>query len=312
MQNLNLEEMVSLKSSVGIVAVLGRKPQIDSELFSSYWRDIHGAFVAAYGGPARYRQLHLAAYDPELWADASVARDLGDVRPLDGIAEFIFSDAEARHQWASTVGSFADADDPNVFARSTSYSIAEGGLASWRDASVEPSPDTVRLIIMLKAAQSPASLHDYLVDELASAVNADDNASDDIAYMQVTRFNPYTIPDWVDDETGVDRVLKPCEQYDVMLEIAFRDDTSRQRFFHQQFPQYRDRFASEVASLNVYRVRNAYTLIHDGKLTLNGWLGHDRAALVQRVGAGNIRLALDKVNAELSGDAAHRAMRAAV
>jgi hypothetical protein len=126
---------------LGSVPVLYRRADVTVDDFRNYWRDIHGVFVATFLGPSRYRMLHFAAYDPSVWCNGSISRDLAPDSHLGGIAEFAFLTESERSSWLNTVGTFADADDANVFRRSTSYSVSERGFQVSKASGHQPDSD---------------------------------------------------------------------------------------------------------------------------------------------------------------------------
>jgi hypothetical protein len=251
--------------------------------------------VAAHLGPSRYRQLHFEAYDPAVWPNEAVSKELAEERQLGGIAEFVFPTSEARRSWENSVGSFADADDGNVFRRSTSYTVSAGGFS---EASTQPPSDSDeiswRIFVMLKAAGEIENFKGYLRGTFLPKLAA----SDCTKHAQLTLLDPYDVPDWIDSEAGVDRTLRPDEQHQALLEIVFKDRSGQDRFFGQEFPVMEEEIARHVNEIHAYKVKGAYTHIADTRMTLTGWLGAERAKLVAEVGAKNIVANLAQANSE--------------
>ena len=286
-----------LENAVGSVPVLYRRRDVSFEDFSSYWRDVHGVFVAGFLGPSRYRMLHFAPYDPDLWDNDAVGRDLAEPRHLGGIAEFVFPNDISRFKWLNTVGTFADADDAIVFRRSTSYSVSQNGFLASKELDKQSDADETgtRVFAMFKAATPQEAFRGYMTDVLSPALAA----CSGVAHAQITLYDRYETPSR--EFLGgaeVERFLAPDEQHQATLEILFKDHLALGHFFGSHWPKLQHEFAAHVAQVHAYRVKGAYTLIRDGKLTLAGWLGGTRANLVRRVNAMNIIEALSAANAQ--------------
>jgi len=85
-----------------VIFVLHRRPDMDRDEFSRYWRDVHGPIAAGMPGLRRYVQNYAVP-------DAAS----GDP-PCDGIAELWFDSEEAmRAAFASPEGAATMADVPN-------------------------------------------------------------------------------------------------------------------------------------------------------------------------------------------------------
>jgi hypothetical protein len=286
-----------LDQSLGSIPVLYRRRDVSPEDFSRYWRDVHGVFVAQFLGPCRYRMLHFEAYDPLLWRDDAVDRNLVDERQLGGVAEFIFSNETDRQMWLSTVGSFADADDAVLFRRSTSYSVSKKSFLAFKKNYQNPDVDegSTRIFAMLKANIPGENFRTFISEIFGPALGA----SAAVLHSQFTLYDPYHAP--VREFFGgeeVERFLRPDEQHQGTAEIIFKDESALQQFFELEFPHLQRGFADHVERVHAYRVKGAYTLLDEGEMTLAGWLGASRAELVRKVNAENIVANLRAVNAE--------------
>jgi uncharacterized protein (TIGR02118 family) len=65
------------------IYLIRRRPELSSEDFHRYWREVHGAIAARIPGMRRYVQCHAVPARP------------GDVPEYDGAAEAWFDDLEA-------------------------------------------------------------------------------------------------------------------------------------------------------------------------------------------------------------------------
>ena len=97
------------------IALLERKPGISRDLFSRYWRDIHGVMAARIPGFESYVQHHVVPLD-------TVGSRL--VEPFEGIAVVTFAVPEDRDGLIhSAVTKHIHRDEQNVFRRALLYSL---------------------------------------------------------------------------------------------------------------------------------------------------------------------------------------------
>ena len=100
--------------SITTVALLERKPSISRDLFSRYWRDVHGVMAARIPGFDSYTQYHVTP--------ASI-----DSEPFEGIALVTFVNEDDRKGLAtSPVAAHIHRDEVNVFRRALLYNLAAG------------------------------------------------------------------------------------------------------------------------------------------------------------------------------------------
>jgi hypothetical protein len=108
--------MVGLRT----VALIERKPDITRDLFSRYWRDVHGVMAARIPGFARYVQHHVTPVG-----------DRRENRNFEGVAIVAFdSDADRAGLGNSAVTRHIHRDEQNVFRRALLYNLDETGLAA--------------------------------------------------------------------------------------------------------------------------------------------------------------------------------------
>lgn len=100
------------------IALLERKPGISRDLFSRYWRDVHGVMAARIPGFESYIQHHVVPCDP-------FGSDM--VEPFEGIAVVTFAAPEDRDGLIhSAITKHIHRDERNVFRRALLYNLEAG------------------------------------------------------------------------------------------------------------------------------------------------------------------------------------------
>jgi hypothetical protein len=105
------------------VALIERKPEINRDLFSRYWRDVHGVMAARIPGFSRYTQYHVTPQK---------GRSQG--QNFEGIALVAFATEEDRGGLGnSAVTRHIHRDEQNIFRRALLYNLAEGAFVGSED-----------------------------------------------------------------------------------------------------------------------------------------------------------------------------------
>ena len=106
---------------VTTVALIERRPDISRDLFTRYWRDVHGVMAARIPGFATYTQYHVTP----LSAAAP---------PFEGIAIVTYASEDDRQGLAtSEVTPHIHRDEQNVFRRALLYNLDGAALESAGD-----------------------------------------------------------------------------------------------------------------------------------------------------------------------------------
>lgn len=96
---------------VSTVALIERRPDISRDLFTRYWRDVHGVMAARIPGFASYTQYHVTPV-------------AAGAPPFEGIAIVTFASEEDRRGLvASEVTQHIHRDERNVFRRALLYNL---------------------------------------------------------------------------------------------------------------------------------------------------------------------------------------------
>lgn len=120
------------------IALLERKTSISRDLFSRYWRDVHGVMAARIPGFESYVQHHVAPM-------ADVGSDM--VEPFEGIAVVSFARPEDRAGLIhSEVTRHIHRDEQNVFRRALLYNL-ESVDSQFFGPAIAPDGESVFLVV---------------------------------------------------------------------------------------------------------------------------------------------------------------------
>jgi len=109
--------------AVTTVALLARKQGMSVDLFSRYWRDVHGVLAVRIPGFWSYTQYHVTPVSPTAPGPAEFV--------MDGFAEVCFAcEADREAMGRSAVVPLILRDEPNVFSRTLLYALAPGASLS--------------------------------------------------------------------------------------------------------------------------------------------------------------------------------------
>jgi len=254
------------------VALLERRMGMSDALFTAYWRDVHGVLAARIPGFWSYVQNHLepcfpAAADGELQVDG-----LAEVRYLN----------EADRQGLATgeVTPMILRDEPNVFSRSLLYNLAAGAsrtrLETDRPAQQRPEASYVLLL------QSPAGSATETVEaEIAASWAPAFLASKGIDSLRVHALASGDPSQW-NTASGVDNTLKG-KQNSVVVQASWESNAAAA----DAFEALRAMTSSALSSVLVYRVRERYEMVANGRPTQLGLRGLSALQTIEQAGADN-------------------------
>ncbi|QGZ31178.1 EthD domain-containing protein [Stutzerimonas stutzeri] len=123
-------------ASVTTIALLSKKENMSTQLFSRYWRDIHGVLAARIPGFESYVQFHLGTSVRNLPLPKDVVSTASSRTRFHGIAEVTFADEVARAGLASSeVAALIQQDERNLFKTSLLYNLAAGASRTYIERS---------------------------------------------------------------------------------------------------------------------------------------------------------------------------------
>lgn len=244
---------------VSTVALIERKPTVTRDLFTRYWRDVHGVMAARIPGFETYTQNHVTL------ANAGIAEN------FEGIAIVTYLSEKARDGLIhSKITPHIHRDEQNVFRRALLYNLDAGAMRQ-----IIPSSDAagtaVHFIVPTGVDLEP--LLTLLIDAKPIQLTAFDLTSGDPSGWNDTdvddggqgrRFNTLLVSVWPD------------------AEIASRTVATVSR-----------RFKNEIGA---YRVDDEYVMVEHGHPTHLGLRGMDALRTIEEIGAAN-QLAPDVIAA---------------
>lgn len=236
--------MVSLRT----IALIERKPDISRDLFTRYWRDVHGVMAARIPGFARYTQHHVTPVGQRITG-----------RNFEGVAIVAFaSEADRAGLGNSAVTRHIHRDEQNVFRRALLYNLADGGHVA--DAADVSRDGAERGFILVPEGSSVNAAQVLLAAVGARFVDAYDLRSGDPA-------------GW--NDTDVDDGGKGV-RFTSLLHFATGSDESF------------DRLDADIdPACGLYRVDDSFVMVEGGYPTALGLRGADALRTIMEAGAAN-------------------------
>lgn len=152
--------------SVTTVALLERRMDISRDLFSRYWRDVHGVMAARIPGFDCYTQYHVTPVQ-------------AGIEPFEGIAIVTYlSEADRAGLIHSEVTQHIHRDEQNVFRRALLYNLGEGAGSVLKESNIADGQsmfvvcadcaDAAELLALLLKTSTYLATYDLTVDDPAN------------------------------------------------------------------------------------------------------------------------------------------------
>jgi EthD domain len=282
---------------------LWKRKGLDLGLFDDYWRDVHGPVCARLPGQYQYWQFHvshsLGGILPEI---PGINYQTLEAEQFDGIAELTFNSVADRNTWFQAAAILMD-DEHNIFSKAIGYNTSPGNSKTFVDGIAIGDPNgqnqpglvVLYVTIKQKAGVEPQKFRDYLF-ELAPSLTKSE-------HLLKLRLNVF---DEVDSSrppaAGVDHAEPADSSFQACLELAFADRLELEYFFASEIYQATAASQAEhIRQISTFPLRQAYTFVYDGKITLAGQRGSSTAQLITAIGAVN-QLQPDVVNLFWQGE----------
>ncbi|MBW4586559.1 MAG: EthD domain-containing protein [Aetokthonos hydrillicola CCALA 1050] len=276
------------KGKVVFYVLLWKRKGISLELFSNYWRNVHGPVCAQLPGQHQYWQFHLAHNEGGIWPTiAGIDNTTPSEDQFDGIAELTFETEQDRQKWFNSATILMD-DEHNLFSKAIGYNTSFGNSQTYVDAIVIGDPngeqDAIKFHVMVKKADdvSIQEFREYLQTSFANAVINNDSVLKFRLHLfeEVDNSRP--------DAAGVSHYEPTEKQYQAAFEIAFANPLAMESFFAStEYALAVKNLAKYVKQLFPFPQLAAYTFVYNNQMTLAGQRGSQVAELITKTGAIN-------------------------
>lgn len=266
---------------VTTVALIARRPELSRELFSRYWRDVHGMLATRFSGFLSYAQYHLGdpldgLYLPEIECNVPNASQ------FDGLAEVCFADEPDRNGLLhSDVAAMIHEDEQNAFRATLLYNLGAGASRTLLDrlGAGPGDADTAVLLLAGRNGTSAASI-DTIANRLSAALARHPGILR-IRWHALASGNPR---DW--DTPNVDHGGGTAISYDAIVQVAACSQAAL--IAALTLACARDASGlSALGTLHIYPVTARYVMVENSRPTLLGLRGMDVQQTIDAVGARN-------------------------
>jgi uncharacterized protein (TIGR02118 family) len=240
-------------AGVSTIALLERKTSISRDLFSRYWRDVHGVMAARIPGFETYIQHHVV---PLL--------DVGSTNPepFEGIATVTYmSEANRQGLIESEITQHIHRDEQNVFRRALLYNLGEGE----RRDLIEPGGEGGTTFFLTIPEGQPYE---------AAAATLRKGGAVTIRLHDLTGADPAGWNDTDVDDGGAGRLFVA-----VLEAILANDDAA--------VSALRAAVAESGGEIAAYRADERYVMVEHGRPTPLGFRGLDAVRTIEEAGASN-------------------------
>jgi EthD domain len=253
------------------------------DLFSAYWRDVHGPLCSRLPGLDYYVQHHFSRerFDG-LFPLAENVRRMELV--LDGAVEIGFADPtrQARFTKASPV---LFGDEFNLFSHAVAYNLPQGSrtLIDRRANGIPNGSDQIHRLHLYLNGDSQDSFQSWVADWAAKMA-----AAPDILKLRLHLPELYDNARPSPPSPGVNHQVSDERKDIAIIEIGFENALTARLFFESElFKATVGEQSKHLRSVGVFLVTGIYTFIRDGILTTAGLRGSRTAELINQIGAVN-------------------------
>jgi hypothetical protein len=273
---------------VAFYVLLWKRRGISLELFSHYWRNVHGPVCARLPGQHQYWQFHLAHNEGGTWPTIEgVDTSTPDEDQFDGIAELTFRSEEDRRTWFQAAAILMD-DEHNLFRKAIGYNSSPGNSRTYVDRLDDGSPNGAvgvqKFHVLLRKADGipVEDFRQHLTERLSPALAE----SERVLKLRLHLFDE--VDNSRPDAAGVSHSEAPEKQYQAALEIAFQSRLEMEAFFASSaFTGAVTDLGKYVKQLSPFPERKAHTFVYGDRMTLAGQRSSMVAELITNIGATN-------------------------
>ncbi len=266
-------------ATVTTVALIARKQGMSRELFSRYWRDVHGTLAARIPGFETYIQYHLGDPVEGLhFPNSNCEAGTGD--RFDGFAEVTYANETDRDGLASSdVAAMIHEDEQNAFRTTLLYNLASNASRTLFIRPEAETTSTTGALLLLSTCNHADALDDAWIDRIAVAL-AHHPGIVSIRCHALATGNPR---DWATPNVahGGD-----TPAYDAIVQVTASSLTALVAALYLALAQDASSFAP-IGSLQVYPVTARYVMVDGSRPTLLGLRGKDVQDTIDAAGARN-------------------------
>ena len=227
-----------------------------------YWKGPHSKIISATPGFDEYRQLHLAATNPELWpAIDGVETVIPADRRIDGVAEVTFASALSPLRGRKQTR-LAYKDEVNVFRRTLLYA-GPPNSARWYHVARPGETTGARALIYLRRREGVGTgpFRKHITDELVPALANTGVMTE----LRTQVFMPWNQKLW--DTPNVAHDNPTDQRFHASLILGFADAPARAAFFDSdEITTPSDRLSAFASAAHAYHVSEALTYVKEGKI----------------------------------------------
>lgn len=270
--------------AVTTVALLARKDGLSSELFSRYWRDVHGALAARIPGFESYIQHHLGDA-VRLSPSGQESTVIDDGARFDGFAEVGFrNDGERAGLATSEVAALIQDDEQNVFKTTLLYNLAPGASRTlWSGAAGTDLRQASSCFLLL--GRRPGTTNAALVAAVEQSLVP---ALSQQAGVLTLRLHELASGDpslWV--TAGVDHAQTPATSFDAVLQIVGLAPSKSVAALQAALAAASARLVGVLGQLDLYHATASYVMVEHGRPTPLALRGLDVMQTIEATGARN-------------------------
>lgn len=269
--------MTAADNEITTVALLQRRDGMTPELFSAYWRDVHGVLAARIPGFRSYVQNHV---EPCGLPTLSTEHDHRSIL-IDGFAEVTY-DSEADRQGLATsdITPLILRDERNVFSHTLLYNLEPGAsctlVGDGVPTQMEPAASYV-LVLQSPLESGAGAIVEALEPTLLTPLR--DSAGLTALRRHLLMSGDPTL--W-NTSDGVDNT-EAGPRNSVVLQASWRDVDSASAAIGQLVAREQGVFCN----LQAYRVTARYEMVLAGRPTHLGLRGLDALRTIEAAGADN-------------------------
>ena len=275
-------------SETVIYVLIKKKEEIERDLFTGYWKNVHGPVCARLPGLNSYFQFHLKDCANAWLLKNTEKYDLSKEDCFDGIAELAFLSEKDSLAWMNASGEVLQSDENNFASKAIIYVTKEGNSRTYIDRIKVTAPnrnlDITKLHILVRTSENITveDFRQYMTDTFSSSLIK----SDLVIKFRLHLFEEHD--NSLESSDGVSYYESPNKQYQAAFEIAFENYLDLKNFFVSQ--EYANAVKNEkdyIKEIAVFPEQNTYAFVRDSKVTLAGQRTSTAAEIITKLDATN-------------------------